>query len=104
MRGIRGILAVAFLLGLAVQPTQAQHTTGEGNPIDKSTAPVQPSAETTDNQAMGSQKSMTDATGQAVSGAQPGGAKGEGATCKSDAECGTGACKPAGESRVCVPK
>ena len=35
---------------------------------------------------------------------EPAACKAEGGTCTADTDCCTGACKPAGEARVCVPK
>jgi hypothetical protein len=108
---MRSILAVVILLGFAVQPALAQHTTGEGDPIDKSspkvTDAVKPSAggaETVPDPSMSQQKSMVGTSASALNGSKLAAVKGDGVSCKADNECGTGACKPAGEGRVCVSK
>jgi hypothetical protein len=41
---------------------------------------------------------------QSVPGRQLAACKEDGSTCKADEDCCSGACKPAGEARACIPK
>jgi hypothetical protein len=98
---MRHVLVAALFAALAVQPAFAQHTTGEGNPIDNS-SPKLPTTQ-------GQNGDMT-ITNQPLSSANPVtpaphlDCKPEGAACKADSDCCTGGCQTAGEGRACAPK
>jgi expansin (peptidoglycan-binding protein) len=109
---MRSTLVLALFACLALHPALAQHTTGEGNAIDQSGAKVtdmvKPGAS---GAATVTDQSATDQKSMAVNPARPtaGGllsaaCKPEGSSCAGDGDCCTGACKPAAEARVCVPK
>jgi hypothetical protein len=81
-------IVLAVFLGLAAEPAAA----GEGDP-------AQPAS---------NKSFVAFLNGHLVSRIVPApelaACKADGSTCTSDSDCCSGQCKPAGESRVCVPK